>query len=56
MFERFTDRARKILVLSQEFARDHNHSFIGTEHLLYGLVAEGSGTERGISAKVLAEF
>ena len=50
MFERFTDRARRVLVLAQEEARLLNHSFIGTEHLLLGLIAEG----QGIAAKVLA--
>ncbi len=43
MFERFTDRARRVLVLAQEEARLLNHSFIGTEHLLLGLIHEGEG-------------
>jgi hypothetical protein len=43
MFERFTDRARRVLVLAQEEARQFNYSFIGTEHLLLGLVEEGEG-------------
>ena len=43
MFERFTDRARRVLVLAQEEARDLNHSFIGTEHILLGLIKEGEG-------------
>ncbi len=43
MFERFTDRARRVLVLAQEEARLLNHSFIGTEHLLLGLIDEGEG-------------
>ncbi len=43
MFERFTDRARRVLVLAQEEARQLNHSFIGTEHVLLGLVHEGDG-------------
>ncbi len=41
MFERFTDRARRVVVLAQEEARMLNHSYIGTEHLLLGLVYEG---------------
>ena len=41
MFERFTDRARRVLVLAQEEARLLNHSFIGTEHILLGLIHEG---------------
>ena len=41
MFERFTDRARRVLVLAQEEARLLNHSFIGTEHILLGLDPRG---------------
>ena len=41
MFERFTDRARRVVVLAQEEARMLNHNYIGTEHLLLGLVHEG---------------
>jgi len=43
LFERFTDRARRVLVLAQEEARLLNHSFIGTEHILLGLIHEGEG-------------
>jgi ATP-dependent Clp protease ATP-binding subunit ClpA len=43
MFERFTDRARRVVVLAQEEARMLNHAHIGTEHLLLGLVHEGQG-------------
>jgi len=43
MFERFTDRARRVMVLAQEEARLVNHSHIGTEHLLLGLIHEGEG-------------
>jgi hypothetical protein len=43
MFERFTDRARRVLVLAQEEARMLNHNYIGTEHILLGLVREGTG-------------
>ena len=49
MFERFTDRARRVVVLAQEEARLLNHNFIGTEHLLLGMLAEGEG----IAAEVL---
>ena len=49
MFERFTDRARRVLVLAQEEARLLNHNFIGTEHMLLGLVREGEG----VAAQVL---
>jgi len=43
MFERFTDRARRVVVLAQEEARMLNHNYIGTEHILLGLVREGEG-------------
>jgi ATP-dependent Clp protease ATP-binding subunit ClpC len=43
MFERFTDRARRVVVLAQEEARMLDHNYIGTEHLLLGLVHEGEG-------------
>jgi len=43
MFERFTDRARRVLVLAQEEARMLNHNFIGTEHILLGLIHENEG-------------
>jgi ATP-dependent Clp protease ATP-binding subunit ClpA len=43
MFERFTDRARRVVVLAQEEARMLNHDYIGTEHLLLGLIHEGEG-------------
>ena len=43
MFERFTDRARRVIVLSQEEARLLDHNYIGTEHILLGLVHEGEG-------------
>ncbi|MCB0988615.1 MAG: ATP-dependent Clp protease ATP-binding subunit [Microthrixaceae bacterium] len=44
MFERFTDRARRVVVLAQEEARLLNHNYIGTEHILLGLIHEGEGT------------
>src|SRR6195256_1232418 len=49
MFERFTDRARRVVVLAQEEARMLNHNYIGTEHILLGLIHEGDG----IAAKAL---
>ena len=49
MFERFTDRARRVVVLAQEEARLLNHNYIGTEHLLLGLIHEGEG----VAAKTL---
>ena len=50
MFERFTDRARRVIVLAQEEARALQHNYIGTEHLLLGLIREGEG----VAAKALA--
>jgi GNAT superfamily N-acetyltransferase len=43
VFERFTDRARRVVVLAQEESRSLDHTYIGTEHLLLGLIAEGEG-------------
>src|ERR1700728_4001813 len=43
MFERFTDRARRVVVLAQEEARMLNHNYIGTEHILLALIREGEG-------------
>jgi ATP-dependent Clp protease ATP-binding subunit ClpC len=51
MFERFTNRARRVIVLAQEEARGLNHNYIGTEHLLLGLLEPG-----GIAAQVLSRF
>ena len=49
MFERFTDRSRRVVVLAQEEARMLNHNYIGTEHILLGLIHEGEG----VAAKAL---
>ena len=43
MFERFTDRARRVIVLAQDEAKLLNHNYIGTEHILLGLIHEGEG-------------
>src|SRR3546814_11294579 len=51
-FDKFTDRARKVLTLAQEEAQRFNHNYIGTEHLLLGLVREGDG----VAAKVLSNL
>jgi ATP-dependent Clp protease ATP-binding subunit ClpA len=51
-YERFTDRSRKVLHLANEEAQRFNHEYIGTEHLLLGLVKEG----RGVAASVLKKF
>jgi hypothetical protein len=52
MFERFTDRARRVVVLAQEEARHLNHNHIGTEHILLGLINE----KEGVAATALAEL
>jgi|SRR2546421_2234759 len=52
MFERFTERARQVVVLAQDEARALRHNYIGTEHLLLGLLRE----EEGIAARVLGEL
>ncbi|MCL6559977.1 MAG: hypothetical protein K6U74_14520, partial [Firmicutes bacterium] len=50
MFGRFTERSQKVLLLSQEEARRMNSPYVGTEHLLLGLISEGEG----VAARVLA--
>jgi ATP-dependent Clp protease ATP-binding subunit ClpC len=52
MFERFTDRARRVVVLAQDEARSLNHNYIGTEHILLGMLREGEG----VAAKALEEL
>ena len=52
MFERFTDRARRVVVLAQEEAKLLNHNYIGTEHILLGLIREGDG----VAARVLVRL
>src|SRR5688572_15421800 len=52
LFERFTDRARRVVVLAQEEARLLNHNYIGTEHILLGLIHEGEG----VAAKALEQL
>ena len=52
MFERFADRTRRVVVLAQEEARMLNHNYIGTEHILLGLIREGEG----VAAQVLVNF
>jgi ATP-dependent Clp protease ATP-binding subunit ClpA len=50
MFERFTDRSRRVLIYAQDEARNFHHGFIGTEHILLGLIRE----EDGVAAKALS--
>ena len=52
MFERFTERARQVVVLAQDEARLFRHTYIGTEHLLLGLLR----TEDGLASRVLGSF
>jgi ATP-dependent Clp protease ATP-binding subunit ClpC len=57
MFERFTDRARRVVVQAQEESRRLNHSYIGTEHLLLGILREDEGVEdEGVAAAALASL
>src|SRR5258708_7347682 len=48
MYERFTDRARKVMQLANEEARHFGHEYIGTEHILLGLIKEGSGVAANV--------
>ena len=52
MFNRFTERARKVIILSKEEARRFNHDYIGTEHLLLGLIREGEGVAAAVLQKL----
>src|ERR687883_224658 len=56
MFERFTDRARRVVVLAQEEARMLNHNYIGTEHILLGLIHEGEGVAAQALVKLGADL
>src|ERR687894_653188 len=56
MFERFTDRARRVVVLAQEEARMLNHNYIGTEHILLGLIREGEGVAAQVLVKLGADL
>src|SRR6516165_7789993 len=56
MFERFTDRARRVVVLAQEEARMLDHNYIGTEHILLGLIREGDGVAAQVLVKLGADL
>jgi DNA repair exonuclease SbcCD ATPase subunit len=56
MFERFTDRARRVVVLAQDEARMLNHNYIGTEHILLGLIREGNGVAAQVLVKLGADL
>ena len=52
MFNRFTERARKVIILAKEEARRFNHDYIGTEHILLGLIREGEGVAAAVLEKL----
>ena len=56
MFERFTERARQVVVLAQDEARALKHNYIGTEHILLGLVREGEGLAAMVLTKLGADL
>ena len=56
MFERFTDRARQVVVLAQDEARRLDHNYIGTEHILLGLLREGDGVAAQVLVKLGADL
>ena len=56
MFERFTERSRRVVVLAQEEARMLNHNYIGTEHILLGMLREGDGVAAQVLVKLGAEL
>src|SRR5918911_3752351 len=56
MFERFTDRARRVVVLAQEEALQLGHNYIGTEHILLGLIREGEGVAAQVLVKLGADL
>ena len=55
-FDRFTERARKVILLAKEEAKRFNHDYIGTEHLLLGLVKEGEGVAAAVLASLGLDF
>jgi len=56
MFERFDQQARRVVVLAQEEARTLNHNYIGTEHILLGLLREGDGVAAQVLVKLGADL
>ena len=56
MFERFTDRARRVVVLAQDEARSLEHNYIGTEHILLGLIREGEGVANQVLTNLGADL
>ena len=51
MFDRFTERARKVIILAKEEAKRFNHDYIGTEHILLGLIKEGESVAAAVLQK-----
>jgi ATP-dependent Clp protease ATP-binding subunit ClpC len=56
MYERFTDRARNVIKLANQEARRFNHEYIGTEHILLGLLKEGSGVAAVVLKNLKVDF
>ena len=56
MFDRFTDRAKKVMSLARQEAQKFNHEYIGTEHILLGLVKEGSGVGANVLKNLDVDF
>ena len=52
MFNKFTERARKVILLAKEEAKRFNHDYIGTEHILLGLIREGEGVAAAVLQKL----
>ena len=55
MFNKFTERARKVILLAKEEAKRFNHDYIGTEHILLGLIREGEGVAAAVLQKLQGE-
>ena len=56
MYERFTDRARRVMQLANQEAKRLNHEYIGTEHILLGLIREGEGVAAQVLVKLGADL
>ena len=56
MFDRFTERARKVMTLARQEAQRFNHDYIGTEHILLGLIREGEGVAAQVLVKLGADL
>ena len=56
MFNKFTERARKVILLAKQEAKRFNHDYIGTEHLLLGLIREGEGVAAAVLQKLGLDY